>query len=98
MRALVAVGVIVWTLLLVGIAIELRRIDTSLEYLAAPMRGLVAWKESVSAPQKPETREERIARKRRELSEMKETFEEDMEAAGLSAPKGKSATVRTPPR
>ncbi len=97
-RTAVTVCALVWTLLLVAIAVELRRIDDSLYHLSLPNRNLGRMVRTPAVAGPPETREQRIARKRQEMKELQESIEESFEAAGISAPKGKTATASPAPR
>lgn len=63
MNRLISVLAVVWTLLLVGIAVELYRIDVSLSWLSAPVKGIdAAIHEAIAHPPKPETEAQRAAR------------------------------------
>lgn len=68
MRALVATLAVVWTLLLGAVALELYRIDRSLAWISAPVRGLAVSGSPASPAAASETREQRIDRKAREIN------------------------------
>lgn len=83
MRAIIAGLALVWTLLLGAIAVQLYQVNQSLAWISAPIRGLAEIGRQAKAPEKTETREERIERKAREqresVDEAVEIFKRSME-------------------
>lgn len=69
MRAFLAALAVVWTLLLGTIAFQLRQINEHLSWVSGPIRGLAAIGREAEAQAKTETREQRIERRVREMTE-----------------------------
>lgn len=69
MRAFAVALALVWTVLLGAIALQLHELNTHLAWLGAPVRGLAARVAELTPASAPETREQRVERKAREMND-----------------------------
>lgn len=98
MRAITAAFAIVLTVLLSVIAIELYRIDQSLAWLSAPVKGIASAVASSSSSATTETRQQRIDRKAREINDVSEETRDVLMRAIELQSQGPSARPPLPRR
>ena len=94
MRAFLAALAVVWTLLLGTIAFQLRQINEHLSWVSGPIRGLAAIGRQAEAEAATETREQRIARRARELQEATDESSEVLRRSLNASRPGKSPTAK----
>ena len=97
MRAFLAVMSVVLALLLGVIALELHQVNQHLAWVSAPIKGVASLGEPVMVNGRPETREERIARRARDIQESSDEAAEVMRRVLTGAPAAGSAKSRPSP-